>query len=385
MSTFINMPKVNQGQNTATETLLAQFVNSYVGWVPRGAIYDATRVYGAGTARAMAHHFHRLCSVTELTNATGELQNEREVREAGKSAGTANDGFLFSQTITFKGDDVYTVAALLGLNLNNSNTSAVTFLAGLKYGQVYTDAGDIVIQRFNSNGNVTGGVIIPEVTVRLLDVPGVVDTEATITVNLETKKSPIQVGNGALIVPFIFLDDGTVTNTAAPDGTITAFALKNANEAYGAGSAPSGNHSFLRVDDLQSDWSKYLPSLRVGGETLGSSDVTINADTATITFGTAPVDGAKITGIAVIPSGAPDYDATKVYSAGDVVKASDGDYYVATAAPGSEVPSGSATDWTAADIPAAPYWGTSPGSDTIAKATHPMHPGTSWLDFNLLT
>jgi len=378
--TFANTGNYNLGNNTATENLLASFEGQVVTWVSKNGV-ATTRLYGSGSPRSMRMFHQRLCSVREIGNFAGEAQNERESREAGKTTLTVNDGITFSSTLSLKGDDVYTIAALQGKNLHNEDADTFDFLAGIRYGGTFDDAGHLIITSFDGSGtagNAQGSIVYPNVTVKFEEIRGLSDPESNVSVTLETTTQPYHFGNGVIAVPFMFLDDGTITNTAAPDGVLTAFAIKDANEAYGESSTPAGDLKIVPVDDTQTGIGKYVIDLRVDGSEV-TTGVTVAQSTGTLTWGSAPADGAMIQGIVAVPTGFPTYDADEVVSEG-FIRESSGSYYVANTATTNAPPH---ADWDAVTLIDPPYWGTSPGGSSINAASHPQHPGMSWLGFNL--
>lgn len=382
MSKNFNTGQYNLGNNSATEALLARFEGSMVSFVSRGGI-TTSRLYGS-PGRAILPHHQRLCSIREMSSGTGEPQNEREAREAGKLTSTINDGVEFSWTITVKGDDVYTLAALQGNNMHNLTANTIDTRAGIRYGGTFVDAGDLIITSFDkggSEGKVIGSRVIPDCTVKFEEVPGISDPETDVTVTITSKAAPYHFGSGIVAVPFLFYDNGIITNTNAPNGILTQFAIKNANEAYGPNAAPAGNLLLQQVDADQSGIGKYVIGLRVDGAKV-TTGVTVAQGTGTLTWATAPADGAKIMGIVAVPSGLPDYSASYTYSTGSPVLGSDGNTYVANTSTTNAPPH---ADWDAVPIIDPPYWGTSPGGEEgMYDATHPCYPGLSWLGFNKL-
>jgi hypothetical protein len=378
--TFANTGNYNLGKNSATEMLLASFEGQVVTWVSKGGI-SSTRVYGSGTQRSMRMFHQRLCSIRGIGNFAGEAQNERESREAGKATLTVNDGTLFSSTLSVKGDDVYTLAALQGKNLHNVTADTFDFLAGIRYGGTFNNAGHLIITSFDgsgSAGNAQGSIVYPNVTVKFDEIRGLGDPETNVSVTLETTTQPYHFGNGVIAVPFMFLDDGTITNTDAPDGTLTAFAIKDANEAYGEASTPAGDLKIVPVDDTQTGIGKYIIDFRVDGSEV-TSGVTIDQSTGTFTFSSAPADGAMIEGIVAVPTGFPTHTTGEVASVG-TIREFNGAYYVANTTT-TDLPS--SADWDAVTLIDPPYWGTSPGGNSVHTSSHPQHPGMSWLDYNL--
>lgn len=375
---FLNNLQLNKGNGTASENLIATYEGRAVYWMSNGGV-PTSRLYG-NPGRSVLPFFQRLCSVRSMDNATAEAQNERDAREAGKFSITIDDGKEWSANLTMKGGDVYTLAALQGRNLHNLVSQTINMNAGIRYGESVTDAGHIIIVQHDkggATGRVTGSMVYPNCTVSFPEAPGITDAETDITVTITSKTNPYQFGNGIIPVPFMFFDDGVVTNAAAPTGALASFAIKDANEAYGSNAAPAGDHMLQIVDPNQSGIGKYVIDFKVGGQL--DTGATVAPATATITPSSVPADGAMLSGIVAMPTGFPDFLQGTNYSTGSIVKW-DGSYYVANKFTQDD-PTTTPLDWDAVTLETLPYWGTVDGSG-IENSNYPNFPGWGWLGYN---
>lgn len=377
MPNFNNNAQFNIGNNTASESFDAPFEGAGLYWVVRGGM-SSTRKFAGRSQRTF---FQRLCSIREMSEWTGEVQNEREAREAGKVSATVNDGVTFGATITVKGTDVPTLAALQGRHLHNLTTGTINMNAGIRYGETYSDAGDLIVVDYTeggAEGNVMGGRVVANVDVKFETAPGVSDPNTDVTVTLQTKTNIYHFSNGIVPVPFLFFDDGDVTNTAAPDGTLPSFKIKDANEAYGGSTVPTEDHMLQIVDPNQSGIGRYIIGYREGG--VRETTAGINPTNATITPSSVPADGTSIYGIAAMVTGFPDGVEGENYSAGIVRQWGSGTFVANKDT--TDSPTTTAADWDEVDMPAIPYWGTAVGGSSFLTATHPAHPGFSWRLYN---
>lgn len=98
---------------------------------------------------------------------------------------------------------------------------------------------------------------------------------------------------------------GTITNADAPDGTLTAFVLGTGNGSYvGTPTTPTA----VMIDSTATGAAQYLYVFVNGVDV--TSQVSFNAGTKTITFTTAPANGAKMTVIYAVAqnASAPGWD-----------------------------------------------------------------------------
>lgn len=321
-------------------------------WYKYGALTSSTKY------PTSAFHWKRLCKISEIASITTEFANDRETVEIGKVTARTNDGKSFSTTMTFRGNDVYDLMALIGKDPWNTSKSTASFKPAIEVGRDYGVQGALIFAIQNEEKKVIGSEILTDVGVKVLESPGAAEGETTYTVELYSKGELFRAGHGMMFTPFFFYDDGTgsgVTNSNAPDGTATAFNVKNANAAFS--SAPSYSLLAQQVRPAASaTFDKYVVEARLGSAgsvnpKLTSTSAVFDATNCEIEISNTPQDGRMLEGVVLLPSGFDDYDATQTYWNGDIVKAADGDYYIQSASGGAsttENPTGGgATDWTA--------------------------------------
>lgn len=316
-----------QGDYSVSENRIAKGESTVPIWMPIGGFVSAVRpdlIIGGG----------RLCRITEISTITAEKVNERDLFEVGKERGTLNDGVQFSFTISGHGNAVELQAILSGQDLHE--------YAGIQQGQTFTSKGHLALLRTNESGAIEFTTLIPNCQIAFNEVPGATDGDSALTIEVTSSSGVYTVGGFALPVHEIWIDNaGTLTNTAAPDGTETEFTLGSGNGA-GVSVAPLAM-KFNR--NGSGGATSYIAELRVNGST--QTNFTYAPTTGIITMSSAPADGAKLEVVYFVRTSAQVWDETLVYGTGQIVKGSDGAYYIATAktTAGSD-PANSGTGWT---------------------------------------
>lgn len=299
------------------------------------------------------HHWHRLCSLNSVDAPSAELINETETQQLGKTALSTNDGTKWTTSLEFDGGDALTVAAMLGQHMGNTDNGAntnVLYDSVLQLGSDEGVKGALMFADIDTNGNLFNCQLLTECSVKLTSAPGAtVGTDDTFTVEIESRGEMFMAAKGCIFVPFMFYDNGsTITNASAPDGTLTAFEVKDANGAFTT--VPSYDLQFQRVRKSLSGGTspeQYIIGLRNGGTAVSASSYSATQNNATITFNTAPSDGAKIEGICCMATGFGTW-AAGTYFPGDIVyhTGQAGYFKVSSSTVTTEEPSASPTDWT---------------------------------------
>jgi hypothetical protein len=340
-------------------------------------------------------HFKRLCQIPEIANFVTEFSDDNETVEVGKRTTRTNSGKTITSTVTFKGNDISGLLAMIGRHPHNRSASSVDIQGAIEIGRDYGVQGALVMIHQSENQEAMGGEILTDVGVRVLESPGASDGETTYNVEIYSKGELFRFSGGFLPAVFSFYDNGIsggIANTAAPDGTLTAFAVKDANGAFS--SVPSYGLLAQKVrPEASTALNQYVIECRKGtagqvNSKVGNSAVTFAPATSTFTFGAAPSDGEYFEGIILLPSGFPDWEDWRTYHSNDVVKNSD-KYWVCTPASGSvtiEEPTGTPTDWTeiADQQFEVPYFShaTAWNGNSAHRETNALsYAGLSWTDF----
>jgi hypothetical protein len=354
-------------------------------WYKYGGIRSATKY------PTKSFHWKRLCKVSEIASITTEFANDRETVEIGKVTARTNDGKSFSTTITFRGNDVYDLMAMIGKDPWNSSTTGASLSPAIEVGRDYGVQGALIFAIQDENKKLMGSEILTDVGVKVLESPGAAEGETTYTVELYSKGEMFRAGHGMMFTPFFFYDDGTgtgVTNSSAPDGTATAFNIKNANNAFASAPSYSLAPQVVRPD-AATNFDKYVVEARMGAQgavnnKLASTGTQFDFANCELEFTTVPQDGRYLEGVIQLPTGFDNHDTTKTYWPGDIVKATDGDYYVQSATGSTvEVPASAATDWdviTDQQFPV-PYLNDWDNELQHRNTTTQNYAGLSWLDF----
>lgn len=300
-------------------------------------------------------HFKRFCQIPEIANFVTEFSDDVESVEVGKRTTRTNSGKTTTGNVTFKGNDISGLLAMIGRHPHNRSASSVDIQGVIEVGRDYNVQGALILLHQTEDQRVMGGEILTDVGIRVLDSPGAGEGETTYNVELYSKGELFRFSGGFLPAVFNFYDNGSasgIVNAAAPDGSITEFAVKDANGAFS--SVPTYGLLSQKVrPEASTALNQYVIEARVGtagqvNSKVGNSAVTFDPATSTFTFTTAPSDGDYFEGIVLLPSGFPDWENWRTYHANDIVK-NGGAYWICTPATGSSTtdePTGTPTDWT---------------------------------------
>lgn len=281
----------------------------------------------------------RICRIGEISNGDYEFLNERDAFQVGKTRTTINDGKQFTLTLTLEGNALEAQAVLLGQDLHE--------YAAIRQGQTIAGAGHLTLIKGDTNENAAFCIHIPNVEVKLTDIPGATDGTSTYSIELTTRSEVYWTGGQVVAAQESWFDgtspkDGStvVTNAAAPDGTITAFTLGTGNGA-GVAAAPLAV-PFNR--DAGGTAAAYLVEVRINGSS--TSGYTYDAATGVITFSTAPADGAHLSVVYFVRAGAKSWSSSRAYGIGEIVVYNDNYYITDAAATAGTIPDGT-TPWIA--------------------------------------
>ena len=378
---YLNALKISGGSETTNHETIASFGNARILFASHSGVKFSR--YPDRT-----YFCHQLCNVNELSNWTGEFDNEQSVTHAGKNAYTVNDSISWSATLTQEALDPYTLAAMVGLPMNNASASGIELEASIRVGQNYGVKGDIIIQYgFGDNKLLAQSTLITDVAIRVIDAPGAQDGDIRYTIELTSSGNVYHAGKGTIFTPFWFENSGSVTNANAPEGSITAFNIKNANWAFPT-TVPTTELALQAIDSevSSSDSERFIKSLYMNGTKQSSSTFSVSAATGTITFDAAPAAGAKIYGVCLVPTGFDEATIGEHYGPGDI--ADDGGvwyrYSGTTNANGKKIsalPSADSGDWDSLDATFTqqiPYYSQNNAATSPHLSTTPNFPFFSW-------
>lgn len=355
--------------------------------------FDATRVfwykYGGIKSPVFTdriHWFHQLPNIVELSTLSAEFINERDVVTSGYKRTTINDGSQFSATITFRGDDVITLAAMLGQHLHNNDIDGLNTNAAIEHGRDYGIQGALIVMSGSSSKTLVQSRILTKVTLRVLQATGSTDGTNTYEVELTSRGKLYTAPKGHVFVPLMYHQDGaSIVNANAPNGVLTDFDLKNCN-----GSGVDQAAALLAqtiVADLAggSNPEQYILDMQIDGSFITSEAFSFTQTTGVLAFNIAPADGSKLEFVVCLPSGFENHVAGGTYRAGQIVYY-DGSYYRCKAAsPTTELPTVIA-DWDVLTDQEfqIPLFNGADGAGFYTTTT-PNYPEISWLDFQAVT
>lgn len=233
-----------------------------------------------------------LCTVNEMAEFTQSAINEVTTAMPGKALLTTRDGTSSSGSLSFVANAVGTFRVLS--KLYAADGTAIQWSVG-DLGIV----GALIVNRYSNAGTLISSTCYPDVKAKIESVAGVTNQgmnyQPVTFYQDEAKIYTLTSGN--LWMPFVFVDDGaSLTNAAAPDGSITTFKLDDCNH-----SQTTTPPQLVLFDDKPSgatNWKRYFATLRLDGVEVSTSAATWATDT--LTFGTAPADGKRLYGIAAI-------------------------------------------------------------------------------------
>lgn len=227
---------------------------------------------------------HRLPDIQSIDAISAEFESERDHFEGGSEKIQVNDGTNWSTTLTLEGDALSVAASLIGQDIHTQPS--------IEFGKDYGVMGDLLLLSTDEDRNARVCDALFNVGVKLTEIPGLSDGEVQYGLELYGKNSlGVRIANGHTVGHELFYHNGTtVTNTAAPNGTLTAFPVGSGNDSYAAAAPPN----MIAVRPGQGDLYEWFYYVKVNGVDVLASEATFNSGTSTLTFNTAPAAQAKL-------------------------------------------------------------------------------------------
>jgi hypothetical protein len=239
-----------------------------------------------------------LCTLESMPTISVNAVGEETISMPGKSDYlTAPDSVGFETTITLNGSAMGTLMYMMGIN---PSTGTAIDWSTFNFGMV----GSIIINKYDreSKAPVTS-LLLANCKMKIPTVAGVPESgNISQEVMFYNETAKVASVNGTKQWTYsLYHDNGaSVTNAAAPDGTLTAFILDDCNN-----SATTTPPQPLLVFPNKTGYEQYLAVLRLDATIPTTQEATFA--TATITFTTAPADGKSILAIYAIDTAL--YDA----------------------------------------------------------------------------
>lgn len=240
-----------------------------------------------------------LSEIVTFGDPTLELQNERTVFELGHKLKTINDGYTLPDfDISFHGNEISTLGAFIGQDFATTPV--------INHTGTYDQKFALIVMGGTGHGS-TASIEVCDLylncQVKILGQPGGSDGETQRTISVYSDTPVVKSsGNNVCFATEIWHDDASadpdLTNAAAPNGTLTDFVLGTGNGAYSASYTPTA---------VSYDGTNYIAQVVVNGEPV-ETGWSFTSGTNTLTFTTAPADGAKLQVFyAMNTSGSGDY------------------------------------------------------------------------------
>lgn len=230
-----------------------------------------------------------LCTVSDMAEWSLAAINEVVRIMPGKTNLTSRDGTSASGVLNFIGNAAGTFRVLHQLYATDG--TAIQWSKG-DLGLV----GALIVNRYSQAGTLISSTVYPDVKAKIESVAPVSNQGDNLQPIMfyQDEARAYTLTSGNLWMPFVFVDDASsLTNAAAPDGSLTAFKLDDCNH-----SNTTTPPQLVQFDPSATGWKQYFATLRVDGVEVSTSAATWATDT--LTFGTAPADGSRIYGIAAI-------------------------------------------------------------------------------------
>jgi len=292
-ATFSQLTQTQQAIKDSKYTVVhfvpySQSVTPYNGWINHATAASATAVSPGGV----------LCVMTEMGAISLDPIDENTVVKPGKVNFTYQNGTASKFDLTLDGNAVGTIKYLLGIP--TSDKRAINLAQG-NYNQI----GSIIIDSYSISVNggahtLVSSILVYDVSMKITEIAGVANSGMNMQkISLYQNEGKILMQAGAVQWNWgLWWDNATITNAAAPDGSITTFNLKSVNYS-GTSSAVTA----IKSDpNNASALAQYFPVLRLGAANVTDSDATSSA--TVITFGTAPADGKSLLYICAIDTSA---------------------------------------------------------------------------------
>jgi len=264
------------GTGTTTKERLGRL--SYV-----GAFLPTPQVAGAYAKAGGV-----FCITKSLQGATLAPINENEVMFIGKTKKLSTEGTQWDGLTATVSGNATGILRVLGQTPVASKSTTIEY----QYDQTPLF---LVIHAYNESNVLYSSELYPFSIARITNTAGLEPDSITDFdiqfFNTDSTNYPIRkLAPGYMWVAEPWYDNGgTVTNADAPDGILTAFVLGTGNGSYvGTPATPTA----VIIDNTLSGAAQYLYVFLDGVDV--TSQVSFNAGTKTITFTTAPANGAKL-------------------------------------------------------------------------------------------
>ncbi|NIV12885.1 MAG: hypothetical protein GWN62_16870 [Aliifodinibius sp.] len=238
-----------------------------------------------------------VCTAENMDNPTLSPLNEREIFSLGKTKTVINDGVQLDPfSISVHGNAV----GILGAVTNQDLTVDEAIIHAYEYG---LNGALVVISHTGAGGTVQRSDLYLDVKVRIPDLPGATDgdSQQTVTFYSEEAKVYSAFGTNSWAVEVFRDDAASITNANAPNGILTAFTLGNGNASTGTPTAISWNPNHTGTSVYE-----YMAKLSVDGVDVVDADINTYGATS-VTWNTAPADGATILMIYMIDTASDDF------------------------------------------------------------------------------
>lgn len=229
-------------------------------------------------------HIGILCTLDEMSEIPISPQIEREIMGLGKVNSTirSKEIKLDPWTLTIKGGDPKTLALLLGQDPNSATMRSPQVRGN------YGISGHLLIRVMTMTGNFAGDWLIHNIEARLPSIPAA-SPDSSFTYQIEFQSTTAKVNFSQAGEAFA-IEGWKTPNTAAPDGTITAFTLGTGNGSYASATTPVA----LSLDSTLTGFKRYFTAIYHNGTEVNTAAATFNAGTSVLTFGTAPATGTLL-------------------------------------------------------------------------------------------
>lgn len=228
------------------------------------------------------------CITKSITGAALAPINEDEVMWIGKTKAMSTEGTQWDGLTADVSGNATGILRVLGQTPTTSKAVALEY----QYDQTPMF---LVIHAYNESNVLYSSELYPFSIARISNTAGlepdsITDFEIEFY-NTDSTNYPIRklIPAHMWVAEGWYDNGGTITNADAPDGTLTAFVLGTGNGSYvGTPATPTA----VVIDSTATGAAQYLYVFVNGVDV--TSQVSFNAGTKTITFTTAPANGAKL-------------------------------------------------------------------------------------------
>jgi hypothetical protein len=314
--------------------------------------------YGGRTSRRINNILYSigvLCDITEMAAITSEPIDEKESMAAGKMKWKSNRGQKMTTSLTFNGDAIHGIAAIIGYDFSNEVDSTYKNLAPntMRIKGDYGILGNLFILGGSIQRNLRSSTVLTQCRLIINEAVG---TNETFTVNIESEGEFMKTANGQMVVFENFIDkgDGLIINPFAPDGLETVFKVGNGNESL-IGAALTGGLPLQPVrphrkpmgvasEDVTDPFYWFVEIAIDGVPQTPEDVVSFDRVSGELTLAAAPAEMSCLSLTYTLPTGYPDYNEKMQYYEGDS-RYYNGDLYQCTTQP-TGIGAFNPTDWT---------------------------------------